>query len=135
MMDWVDENGAEFIKSQHQRHEIRDRGLFVIMAVWVTGECAVKLTTGKNSEFDLSLDLGEGVCKMIGIDDSDDEAEKENLKQQEPAIKRLNEKLVQIRQIENDEQKTEEWSKFLEEDPQAAAAATMGFHKTQTFIS
>ncbi|KAJ5655418.1 hypothetical protein N7507_007368 [Penicillium longicatenatum] len=274
IMDWVDENGAEFIKSRRQRHEIRERGLFVIMAIWVTDECAVKLTTGESSEVDLSLDLGatgigkigggigafdklkredwrtytpkqviedcfplatrhqywdsivntgqaenghvvsfagveyslkflakkrtvvcafflwdaccgnelietnqpveisqmtislkapkpklentttikdgtlieqtagedktaesetdseeedagESVCKVIGIDDSDDEAEKENVKQQESAKIRLMEKLVQIRQIENEEQKKEELSKFLKEDPQAAAATTM----------
>jgi hypothetical protein len=197
IMDWVDENAAEIIKPRRLRHEIRDRGLFVIMAVWVTDECAVKLTTGKNRDIDLSMDLGatgigkigggigaydklsrenwstypaekakngyvvsfagveyslkmfakkrsvpldleiqtismpeadgEGedaevsVCNAFGMDDSDDEAEKEYAQQQEDAKKRVIQKIMQIRQIENEEHRKEEMRKFVKEDPQAWA--------------
>ncbi|KAH8428452.1 uncharacterized protein LDX57_006151 [Aspergillus melleus] len=236
MMDWVDENAAEIIKPRRRRHEIRDRGLFVIMAVWVTDECAVKLTTGKKSDVDLSLDLGatgigkvgggigaydklsrenwstyppdktkngyvvsfagveyslkwlakkrsvvcafflwdaccenqltkpiqpvdverqtislpvpkprpidvtpetqetseseadsegedagENVCNAFGMDDSDDEAEQEHAQQQADAIKAVFEKLAQIRQIENEEQRKEEMIKLVKEDLQARA--------------
>ncbi|KAI9035331.1 uncharacterized protein KD926_003721 [Aspergillus affinis] len=213
IMDWVDENAAEIIKPRRRRHEIKNRGLFVIMAVWVTDECAIKLTTEKNRDVDFSLDLGatgigkvgggigaydklsrenwatyppnktkngyvvsfagveyslkwlakkrsvpvdveretislpvpkpgpidgtpegqetseseadsegedvgESVCNAFGMDDSDDE---EYAQQQKEARKVVMEKLVQIRQIENEEQRKEELTKLVQEDLQARA--------------
>ncbi|KAK1144300.1 hypothetical protein N8T08_005714 [Aspergillus melleus] len=203
MMDWVDENAAEIIKPRRRRHEIRDRGLFVIMAVWVTDECAVKLTTGKKSDVDLSLDLGatgigktkngyvvsfagveyslkwlakkrsvpvdierqtislpvpkprpidgtpeaqetseseadsegedagEKVCNAFGMDDSDDEAEREHTQQQEDARKAVVEKVLQIRQIENEERRKEEMIKLLKEDLQARAIIGQRFKEQE----
>jgi hypothetical protein len=66
-------------------------------------------------------DAEVSVCNAFGMDDSDDEAEKEYAQQQEDAKKRVIQKIMQIRQIENEEHRKEEMRKFVKEDPQAWA--------------
>lgn len=69
IMDWIEDNAPKL----HSRRQVRERGLWAIMSAWVTDECAVKMTSGKTRDIDLSFDLGAtGIGKAgsgIGVFD------------------------------------------------------------------
>ncbi|OJJ01856.1 hypothetical protein ASPVEDRAFT_83380 [Aspergillus versicolor CBS 583.65] len=59
---WVEDNAKTLVD---KRSDIATQGLWTIMGVWVTDECAVKMTSGKSQEIDVSFDLGAtGIGKL-----------------------------------------------------------------------
>ncbi|RAK83091.1 hypothetical protein BO79DRAFT_205464 [Aspergillus costaricaensis CBS 115574] len=60
--DWVEDNAKALVE---RRSDIETQGLWAVMGAWVTDECAIKMTSGKNQEIDVSFDLGAtGIGKL-----------------------------------------------------------------------
>ncbi|BCS04198.1 uncharacterized protein AKAW2_71076S [Aspergillus luchuensis] len=60
--DWVENNAKALVE---RRSDIETQGLWAVMGAWVTDECAIKMTSGKNQEIDVSFDLGAtGIGKL-----------------------------------------------------------------------
>ncbi len=68
--DWVEDNAKTLVE---KRSDIEKQGLWAVMGAWVTDECAIKMTSGKSQEIDLSFDLGAtGIGKLgAGVGASD----------------------------------------------------------------
>ncbi|RAH56626.1 hypothetical protein BO85DRAFT_488806 [Aspergillus piperis CBS 112811] len=59
---WVEDNAKALVE---RRSDIETQGLWAVMGAWVTDECAIKMTSGKNQEIDVSFDLGAtGIGKL-----------------------------------------------------------------------
>ncbi|OJI84628.1 hypothetical protein ASPTUDRAFT_172628 [Aspergillus tubingensis CBS 134.48] len=60
--DWVEDNAKALVE---RRSDIETQGLWAVMGAWVTDECAIKMTSGKGQEIDVSFDLGAtGIGKL-----------------------------------------------------------------------
>ncbi|GKZ39262.1 hypothetical protein AbraIFM66950_012185 [Aspergillus brasiliensis] len=60
--EWVEDNAKALVE---RRSDIETQGLWAVMGAWVTDECAIKMTSGKGQEIDVSFDLGAtGIGKL-----------------------------------------------------------------------
>ena len=64
--DWVRENAGRLVNESKYGGEIARYGLWGIKATWVTGECAIKMSSGSSRDVDTSFDVAATAMGKLG---------------------------------------------------------------------